>query len=272
MTKKEQSFIDTVWEYYCRHGRHNLPWRKKLQLKPYNILVSEIMLQQTQVERVVPKYQAFVKRWPTAKQLASASLGDVLRAWQGLGYNRRAKALHECAKRVSSECTGQFPREYAELLALPGIGPYTAGAVRAFAFNLPTPLIETNIRTVYLHHFFNTKIHVSDAEILQMIDKTLNQSNPREWYWALMDYGSFLKKEYKVKNTNSAQYTKQSKFKGSDREIRGAILRELTQQSLTRRGLEIKLYQFEKNRIKEQLQTLEVESLVIKVATWYQLP
>ncbi len=139
MYLKEKKFIHTVKKYYKDHGRRSLPWRSTRD--PYAILVSEIMLQQTQVERVLPKYEAFLKAFPTVRTLAQVPLGNVLRAWQGLGYNRRAKMLHECAKTIMKDCGGQTPTIMEDLLALPGIGPYTAGAVMAFAYNTPTPII-----------------------------------------------------------------------------------------------------------------------------------
>jgi A/G-specific adenine glycosylase len=148
MTKKEKAFILTVKEYYRRHKRRGLPWRKTKD--PYRILVSEIMLQQTQALRVVPKYEHFLQTFPTIQVLAKSPLSTVLRTWQGLGYNRRAKMLHECAKIVVKKYNGRFPKDLDTLVALPGIGHYTAGAIMAFAYNTWTPIIETNIRSVYL--------------------------------------------------------------------------------------------------------------------------
>ena len=201
VTKKEQRFIETVWEYYERHGRRSLPWRRTKN--PYCILVSEVMLQQTQVERVVPYYASFLKRFPSLAKLANASLGDVLRAWQGLGYNRRAKMLHACAQTVVHTYRGKFPRTQSELMKLPGIGHYTAGAVMAFAFDECAPIIETNIRTVYIHHFFHDEIDIPDSKIVQLTVRTLDKENPREWYYALMDYGAFLKKTVGNQNVRS---------------------------------------------------------------------
>ena len=221
MTKKERAFVKTVRDFYKQQGR-DLPWRKTTD--PYKVLVSEVMLQQTQVDRVIPKYTSFLKQFPTLKALARADLKDVLKEWQGLGYNRRAKALHDV-----SQQTSRLPRDYDELCKLPGIGPYTAGAIRAFAYNEPEPIIETNIRTVYTHHFFPGGEAVHDSEIVKLIERTLDRENPREWYSALMDYGSHLKKKGIKINSKSAHYTKQSGFKGSNREVRGAVVRELSQ-------------------------------------------
>jgi A/G-specific adenine glycosylase len=225
MNAREKKFITTVQQFYTEHGRHTLPWRKTHN--PYRILVSEIMLQQTQVERVIPKYQNFLKLFPTVEVLAAASLGQVLVAWQGLGYNRRAKMLHACAQVVVNDLGGIWPKTHSGLLALPGVGPYTASAVLAFAFNVPTPLIETNVRTVYIHHFFPNETNVLDSALLPIIERTLDKENPRIWYASLMDYGSYLKATVGNKSRASKHHVKQSTFAGSNRQIRGAIIRLL---------------------------------------------
>lgn len=265
-----KEFQKTVWTYYKKAGRHDLPWR--LTFDPYHIAVSEVMLQQTQVGRVVPKYEAFLKRWGSARALARAPLKDVLTAWQGLGYNRRAKMLHECAKAIVTEHSGKFPDTYKELVSLPGIGPYTAGAILAFAFNKPHPIIETNIRTVYLHHFYKDATDVPDSELLELVEKSLDQKRPREWYWALMDYGAHLKREYGNQNHRSQSYVNQSTFKGSDREIRGAILRTLTQTACTRSALHRMLTQHDALRIDAQTERLLGEGLIEKRGRTLQLP
>lgn len=272
MTKKEKLFIQTVIDFYKETGRHELLWRKTQN--PYRILVSEIMLQQTQVDRVLPKYKAFLKVFPTWKKLAEAPLGEVLQLWQGLGYNRRAKMLHNCAKEIISTYRGVYPSTYQESLKLPGVGPYTAGAVQAFAFNQPVVIVETNIRIVFIHHFFNDSTDVTDTEILLLVEKTLDMENPREWYWGLMDYGSFLKKEHKGLNSKSKHYTKQSKFSGSDRQIRGAIVRTLAEgkRTYSRNALLRKLSNFEDIRVDVQLEKLLEEGLVAQTKQSYHLP
>jgi A/G-specific adenine glycosylase len=184
------------------------------------------MLQQTQVERVKTFYEKFIKRFPGFAALTKAKKGDVLRMWQGLGYNRRALALQKLAGIVVRNYGGTLPRERAALEALPGIGPYTAGAIRAFAFKEPDVFIETNIRRVFIYFFFPGRANVNDRQILPFIEKTLDCKNPREWYFALMDYGAMLGAAAKTNpNRRSAHYAKQSKFSGSDREIRGRVLR-----------------------------------------------
>lgn len=267
--KKEKDFIKTVWNYYKKEGRYELPWRKTKNV--YFILVSEVMLQQTQADRVISKYKEFLKVFPNTRSLAFASLGDVLRMWQGLGYNRRAKMLHEMAKRIMKEYAGTFPKTYKELKGLPGVGPYTAGAVMAFAYNTPSPIIETNIRTVFIHHFFNNQSDISDADIYPLIERTLDRENPREWYYALMDYGAYVKRTIGNPNRQSKHYTTQSAFKGSDRQIRGAIIRALTEHGLTRSKLHREL-PFDMQRIDEQLARLQKEGMVSKKGANYLLP
>lgn len=270
LTKLERKFIETVWAYYIEHGRHDLPWRKTTD--PYKILVSEIMLQQTQVSRVLPKYQEFLKTFPNTKKLAEAPLGDVLRVWQGLGYNRRAKFLKLAAEAVVSDHKGKWPKSFYELKALPGIGSYTAAAVMNFAYNEPTLLIETNVRTVYLHHFFHNKHGVPDSDLSPIIERTLDTVRPREWHWALMDYGSHLKATIGNTNVRSKSYKKQSNFKGSDRQIRGAIIRELSKQTLNKQKLRAGLLGIESKRFEKQLISLQKENLIVKRASKYQLP
>ena len=221
-------FLETVWDYFRSNGRHDLPWRSSEtdgSFDPYKIMVSELMLQQTQVPRVISKYEAFLKRFPTAQDIAGAELGDVLREWQGLGYNRRAKFLWQAAQKVAGP--GGFPNEQAELVKLPGIGPNTAGAVLAYAYNQPVVFIETNVRTVYIHHFFKDAAGIADKEIIALVEQTFDRENVREFYWAIMDYGSYLKAAVGNPNKASKHYAKQSAFQGSRRQIRGQVIREL---------------------------------------------
>lgn len=256
-----QRFKDIVWNYYRAHGRNTLPWRRTKN--PYRILVSEIMLQQTQVDRVIQKYRLFLKKFPSFKALAQAPLRDVLLEWKGLGYNRRGLNLKRLAQIIVTEHAGKLPHNRETLMKLPGIGPYTAGAIMAFVWNTPETFIETNIRTAYIHHFFSkaTKQRgdktVSDAELMPLIEKTLDTKNPREWYYALMDYGSHLKKTVGNISKKSSTYTKQSKFEGSRRQLRALILHEVAlHESLTKRQLA--------RKIKENIET--VESVVAELA------
>lgn len=220
------TFQELVWENYRTMDRW-LPWRAPEadgQFAAYKILVSEVMLQQTQAGRVIPKYQQFIERFPDQHSLAQAPLADVLVAWSGLGYNRRARYLHEAAKRLGA--TPQ-PWSYDDLVACKGIGPNTAAAICVYAYNVPLVFIETNIRTVFIHHFFSGSAAVHDKELLPYISETLDREYPREWYWALMDYGVQLKSTVGNAARSSKHYAKQSKFEGSRRQVRGRVLREL---------------------------------------------
>jgi A/G-specific adenine glycosylase len=223
-----QRLLRDLRAFYKTSARSHLPWRppslkasKGGHFDPYKVLVSEIMLQQTQVERVVPFYTKFVKQFPTPHKLAQAPLSKVLVAWQGLGYNRRGKYLWEAAKILSKDgWTGA---------KLPGVGPYTRAAVEAFAYNKPTVFIETNIRTVFFFYSFLQKTKIDDKELLLWVEKGLRKSKmePYHYYAALMDYGSHLKRQGVKLNAKSKHYKKQSKFEGSTRQKRAAKLREL---------------------------------------------
>lgn len=210
---------------YYRLNHRDLPWRNTTD--PYRILVSEVMLQQTQVERVKEKYGDFISRFPEFGSLAKATTADVLSAWQGLGYNRRALALRETAVRVVENFDGILPGNENELRSLPGIGPYTAAAVLAFAFNQPVLVIDTNIRRVFIHCFFRGRSKVTDREILRLVHRTLDRENPREWYNALMDFGWYLGTTIENPNRRSRHYQLQGPFEGSNRQVRGKILRLL---------------------------------------------
>lgn len=252
----DAEFQEVVWQYWRESGRQGLPWRE--DPSPYNVVVSELMLQQTQVHRVMPKFLEFISLFPDFPALAKAPLSDVLIAWQGLGYNRRAKYLHELAKAVVAR--GGLPDTQDELVKLPGIGKNTAGAILAYAFDQPVVYIETNIRTVYMHHYFADRFDVDDKELLSIIERTLDRDEPRAWYSALMDYGTFLKKQGLGRNNASKHYKKQSKFEGSVRQMRGAILRALSNGSLE--ILELKKAVNADDRFSLALEQLTKESLV----------
>ena len=222
------NFQKTVWDYYRAH-RRDMPWRA--EPTPYYVLVSELMLQQTQVSRVQAKFVSFIRKFPTPEALAAAPLADVLEAWSGLGYNRRAKFLWQAAQAIMRDHGGQVPRTQRELVSLPGVGPNTAGALLAYAFNEPAVFIETNIRTVFIHHFFNDHTDaVSDAELRELVALALPIENPREWYWALMDYGTELKATVGAKLERVKHHRPQSPFKGSRRQVRGLVIKLLVEQ------------------------------------------
>ena len=262
MTKKQ--FQQTVWNYYNQHGRV-LPWRLTdgTQKSAYKILVSEIMLQQTQVDRVIPKYTAFLKKFPSIQKLAQASNAEVLALWSGLGYNRRALFLKRAAETVVEKYHGKIPQTLTELQTLPGIGPYTASAVGAFAWNIPSGCIETNIRTAYLYHFFSDRIDkVHDSELLPLIQKTCDTENPREWYWAFMDYGSMLKSSGIKIHRNSISYTKQKAFTGSLREVRGAIMKVLVKEGKITATALVKKVSFDKDRIDTAIKAMQKDGII----------
>lgn len=276
MTVYPDTWYQTAWEYYQQHGRHDLPWRAanaKDEFDPYNIMVSEVMLQQTQVGRVTPKYQQFIRQFPTVEALAGAPLADVLLAWSGLGYNRRAKFLWQAAQMVVSDYKGNFPQTIPELAALPGIGANTAGAIAAYAFNRPVLFIETNIRTVVIHHVFADETNIKDNLLLpalqEAMDWVLAQGrDPRQWYWALMDYGTFLKQTVGNLNRQSAAYAKQSKFEGSRRQIRGQVLRLLAAKPL---AVEAIAAQISDQRLQPVLDDLTNETIISKRQGQYHL-
>ena len=218
-------FQSMILDFYRQEGR-SFPWRETRD--PYAILVSELMLQQTQTERVVPKYLAWLEAFPTAADLAAAPFPQVLAAWSGLGYNRRAGYLQSACRQVVQELGGVFPSTAKELQRLKGVGAYTAGAVAAFAFNRPEVFIETNIRSVYLFFFYPDQEKVSDAQLMPLIQATVYHQDPRRWYYALMDYGARLKKSTANPNRQSRHYSRQSRFEGSLRQARGAIVRQLS--------------------------------------------
>jgi A/G-specific adenine glycosylase len=262
----DTQFIKRVLEHYQKHGRHNLLWRKSPSAYP--VLVSEIMLQQTQVARVIEKYALWMKTYPTLKSLSTASFRDILVLWQGLGYQRRAKALYMLAKEYK-----RIPTSFEELCKLPGIGPYTASAVCAFAYDrFSHPMLETNIRTALIEEFhlpaqagqWETKIHdgmLYDDLTRLVFHPKVQKVGARIWYYALMDYGAHLKASRISHNTKSAHYTKQSTYKGSVRELRAKILFALTYKKLLPKD----------ERTKEVVQKLIKEGYITKRGKGYKL-
>lgn len=218
------SFQEQIWQFYRRHGR-TLPWRQ--DVTTYSVFVSELMLQQTQVKRVIPKFEQFIATLPDWQSLAKASLSSVLGLWSGLGYNRRGLWLKQSAEIIMTKHGGQLPETFKALEQLPGIGANSAGAIMTYAFNQPVVFIETNIRSVYLYHFFSGQTDISDAQLEPLVEQTLDQNNPREWYWALTDYGAYLKRVRPNPSRASVHHTRQTRFVGSRRELRGRILKRL---------------------------------------------
>ncbi|HVN65245.1 MAG TPA: A/G-specific adenine glycosylase [Methanomicrobiales archaeon] len=268
-----ESFHRFLALFYRQKGR-DLPWRRTTD--PYHILVSEFMLQQTQVERVLVKYPEFLGRFPDVEALARAPVQEVLLAWQGLGYNRRALALHRTARRIAEEFHGEVPLDRATLDSFPGIGSATAGAIVVFSTNRPEIFIETNIRRVYIHLFFPGAEKVHDREIGPLLEKTLDRERPRRFYHTLMDYGSLLKrgtgdpngpllkKGTGNPNLRSASYARQTPFEGSDRQVRGIVLRELLGRGeIADEGLGERL-SVEPGRLERILRGLERDGFIVR--------
>lgn len=260
------AFQETIWQK-GRELFREMPWRT--DTRPYYVMVSEIMLQQTQVDRVVPKFEAFIERFSSVEDLSKASLAEVLQMWSGLGYNRRAKFLHEAAIKIMAEYSGVFPETGKELMSLPGIGVNTSGAMLAYSFNAPSIFIETNIRTVYFYHFFLGHDEVSDSELRAVVEATIDAEHPREWYWALMDYGSYLKRQGIGQNNKSSHYKKQSPLKGSVREVRGQIIKLLTATDFDELALRLKLLADE--RFEPAITSLQKEGLISKTGQMFHL-
>lgn len=268
-------FRATIETYYER-GR-DLPWRTPaLQLDtndwldPYSILVSELMLQQTQVARVVPKYKQFLRELPTLAALSEAPLSLVLELWSGLGYNRRAKYLHDAARSLANQ---SLPWQPSDLTRLKGIGPNTAAAVCVYAFDQPY---------VFIHHFSpqvtkNSKqkntgsdpAKIDDKVLIPLVEAAIDRSYPRKWYWALMDYGSELKRTVPNPSRASAHHTRQSAFAGSQRQLRGQVLRYLlATPRATRQQLSLA---FRDERLGMVLEALVEEGLLMRTGRVFSI-
>ncbi|RMG59267.1 MAG: A/G-specific adenine glycosylase [Deltaproteobacteria bacterium] len=220
-TRKEVThFHRVVYDCYRRLGR-SFPWRETDD--PYEIFVSEMMLQQTPVQRVMGKYEEFLKHFPIVQKLAEADLSSVLKVWSGIGYNRRALYLRNAARKICEIHGGTIPSSLKALLNLPGVGQSTAGALLNFAFRIPTPFVETNIRRA-ITHFFQIPGETRDGEILSLVDATMDRKNPRTWFYALMDYGASLRRRPEKGEKKEHRH---EPFRGSRREKRGKVLRAL---------------------------------------------
>src|SRR3989338_2788309 len=266
-----ENFKDEVWKYWNRYGRHELAWRKTKN--PYRILVSEVMLQQTQVARVTEKYPEFLAAFPTVHKLTKAPLSQLFRSWSGMGYNRRAKYLRDSAKVIVEKYKGQIPRSREALEGLAGVGKYTAAAVRVFAFNEPDVLIETNIRAAIIHYFYASVLQntsIEDSKILPIATAAAEGQDPRKWHWALMDYGVYIKRLHKNPARKSAHYLRQSKFEGSLRQVRGAILRTLITGSKTQESI-YGLIRENKRIVDKALASLAHDGLMFKKGSLWRV-
>lgn len=222
-----QKFRKKMYAYYRKH-RRSFPWRDDAS-DAYCVFISEVMLQQTQTNRSIEKYNEFITAFPNFPTLAQTTEKDVLHIWKGLGYNRRALYLLKSARIVVEKYQGTLPHTFDDLVSLPGIGTATAHSIQAFGFNIPTLFIETNIRSVFIHEFFPDKKNVHDNEIMPLVKQTLDTTHARNWYSALMDYGAMLKKNIANPSQKSIHYKKQEPFHNSDRQIRGMIVRLVLQ-------------------------------------------
>lgn len=214
-----KAFQKKVMNWWAENER-DLPWRR--DPSPYNVLVSEIMLQQTQVSRVIPKFNEFLKEFPTIDSLANANNKSLLQVWSGLGYNRRAIWLKEAAKQIVEK--GEFPQSVEELQKLKGVGPYTSRSVLIFAFNQNLAAVDTNIRRVLIASGFADE-SMSDKELQSIADNVLLRGKSRDWHNALMDYGSQV---LTSSSTGISPTSSQTGYDGSSRQVRGAVIRALT--------------------------------------------
>lgn len=245
---------------YLKNNRRDFPFRK--EITPYNVLISEIMLQQTQTGRVAEKYLEFKEEFPDFLSLSNAPNEKLLSIWQGMGYNRRALALKQIAKTVITDFNGNLPDSVEILKTFPQIGHNTASSIVAFAYNKPSIFIETNIRRVYIYYFFPKRKQINDKDILPIVENTVDKDNPRKWYYALMDYGVMLKKSHPELNKRSSHYRRQSPFKGSNRQIRGNILKILTSESEILESTLSKKLQLNIDKMRTILQQLEREGFI----------
>jgi A/G-specific adenine glycosylase len=258
------AFRRKVLSYYAKQGRV-LPFRQTTD--PYAIAVSEFMLQQTQVSRVVPKYEMWLALFPDWKTLAIANRVSVLKAWSGLGYNRRAIYLHDLAKRVTNDFQGIFPRSEDELMGIPGLGPYTRRAILVFAFNLPLAAIDTNIRRVLLASF-SLPPTISPVNLQLIAERVLPRRNSRIWHYALMDYGAM---NLTAQKTGVRSLSRQSEFEGSLRQVRGAVIRLLSNGSQKTVNELVKESGFTLKRITQALAVLMEEGMIQKNRNRYSI-
>ncbi|MGE4453579.1 MAG: DNA repair protein [Sphaerochaeta sp.] len=263
------AFIAFIMDFYRAHGRDFL-WRETSD--PYHVLLSEMMLQQTQTSRVLPKYELFLSLWPTLEDLALSGLDELLYHWKGLGYNRRALNLRKCAA-ISKQWNWTLPREQEQLRSLPGVGKATAAAIGAFSFQERTIYLETNIRRVVLSCFFPEEDQIRDKELEAILEKLiLRVDDPKHWYYALMDYGVLLKYLLPNANIRSAHYAKQARFENSNRQIRGQLIHLLSETGAKeKRDIFSLLSHFEEERVSYCLVQLQKEGFVEEKSEVYRI-
>jgi A/G-specific adenine glycosylase len=258
-----REFQKKVFSFYRKYGRE-LPWRKTTD--PYKILLSELMLQQTQVNRVILYYEKWISRWPTIHALASASLAEVLQAWMGLGYNTRAINLHKAARKIVTKFGNDVLEAMKQYKEIPGVGRYTSQAVQIFSTNANLVTVDTNIRRIFIKEF-NLPEKVSDKALWELAERCLPRGKSRDWHNALMDYGALF---LTAKKTGIKPKTQQSKFEGSDRQIRARILRCLLKEKMSLSELE-KTVRIEQIRLRQILDKMMNEKIIMKKNNSYQL-
>lgn len=263
-----KAFRTTIWHYYERN-RRSFSWRE--EITPYRVVISEIMLQQTQTDRVAKKFNDFIIQFPTFESLANAPFAEVLKYWKGLGYNRRALNLQKIAQIIHHDFGGTLPNVPEILETFPGIGKATAASITCFAYNRPIAFIETNIRTIFIYFFFRNRLDIHDKELMPLIEMMLDTSQPREWYYALMDYGVMLKKNVGNLCRLSKHYAKQSKFQGSDRQIRGMILQLLLDQPRIDEQSLLTQLSKDETRVKVIMRELISEGFITNTENCYKL-
>ena len=268
MSPSIRAFQSLIWNYYRRHARP-MPWRESSD--PYHIYLSEVMLQQTQVARVLPRYLQYIKRYPTITEVAQAPLSQLLQMWQGLGYNRRAINMGRACRLMATHHSGRIPQRRKELLALPGVGVATAGAILVYAFGQRAPFIETNIRRLFIHFFFAERPltdSIADSEIMPLIEKSLPRRKLRHWFYALTDYGAKLARKSPNPNRRAQAYRQQPPFAGSHRALRGAIIRYVLQEKALSRSLLCEhLPAYGTAQIEQALAELAAEGMITEDST-----
>lgn len=263
---------------WAENELRDLPWRASRD--PWEILVAEVMSQQTQLQRVIPKWHAFLQRWPTAQACSNEPLAEILKAWSGLGYPRRARALWETAQRVTHEFDGEFPMDYDALITMPGIGPYTANAMLCFAGERDVGLVDTNIGRI-LARVINVRLTAKQAQ--HQAESLVPTSQGWLWNQALLDIGALLCRSEPIchqcplapsclwhRNGNLAPdpahksagvSVPQSAFQGSFRQDRGAVLRLMESGPITTAAL-VQSLQLSRERIEEVLASLVGDQLI----------
>ncbi len=273
MIKKQKQLCGDILVWYAECGR-DLPWRHTRD--PYKILIAEVMLQQTQVSRVVRKYKEFVRAFPNTKKLAEAKTGDVITVWKGLGYNRRALFLQRTAQAVRTEFGGRFPQTFEGLKSMPGIGEYTARAILSFAFGVVTPVLDTNHRKFYQKMFFGDEVqsdiilHTKAEVVVAYIARTFGETAVYDWNQALMDWVSAHPEQYILPKKKKKQSIP---FKQTNRYIRGKIIDLLrTEKCISLHRVYAEFPEYTKEHMREVVDGLVIDQLILREKQSILLP